>query len=120
MRGYNKDLKNFIAYVFKKYKKDENVQKFKELYEVKQQEDETKRLQRLENIKQKPLNCSVEISSKTANLCISLVNNELEKQYHTQCFTETYIDSLNVAIDELYGNYNNAVKKLLEVMKRNV
>lgn len=117
MKGYNKNLKNFMEYVFKKYKRDENVQQFKTIYETMLSEKEAKKLQRKELLKNKPLNCDVTISSKTANLCIALVNNELDKNRYMNCYTEVYMQTLNTAIDELYGNYNNAVKKLLEKMK---
>lgn len=119
MRGYNKNLKNFMEYVFKKYKKDETVRQFKTIYETMQSEKEAKKLQRKELLKNKPLKCDVTISSQTANLCIALVNNELDKNRYMNCYTEVYMETLNTAIDELYGNYNNAVTKLLELMKKN-
>lgn len=117
MKCYKKTLEEFIDYVFKKYKKDKKVQDFKKIYDVNQQEKEFRKLKRQELIKNQPLNCPVTISSKTANLCINLVNNEIDKSIYMNCYTKEYLDNLNSSLEELFGNYNNAVKKLLEVMK---
>lgn len=113
MKGYNKNLKNFMEYVFKKYKRDETVQQFKSVYETMQLEKAEKNRQRKEMIKNKPVQCNVTINSNTANLCIKIITNELDKNCIMNCYTEAYTKTLNDAVDDLFINYNKAVNKLL-------
>ena len=104
MKGYSKNLKNFMDYVFKKYKKDTTIQQFKAVYEEKQIENEKNRERRKELLKIKVQNHKVVISCDVANLCISLVNYEVDKSKHLNCYTGEYLDLLGTAIIELYGN----------------
>lgn len=98
MKGYNKQLKNFIEYVFKKYARDENVKQFRVVYDTKIQEQENRKaIKRMTNLMTK----SVKITLDTAIFCNKLVRNEIIKGEILSNYTDKFMEKLRFAHEEL-------------------
>lgn len=97
-KSYTKSLKEFIEYIFNKYKKDKNVNTFQEIYLSREQQKAQKReLKQLTNIITK----SVKITNKTARLCSKLIKSELVKNELLKHLSEDFIDELEFAKSDL-------------------
>jgi hypothetical protein len=116
MKGYKKGLNKFIEYVFEKYSKDEEVENFKQIYEARKEELETKKKALKVQVTSEPI---VRISKKTADLCKVLVVAELTKQSIAGCYSEEYLSQLQSANEELISGYVEKLysKILLERLK---
>lgn len=116
MKGYRKGLNKFIEYVFERYSKDEEVKNFKQIYEARKEELETKKKTLKAERTSEPI---VRISKRTAELCRTLVVAELTKQSIMGCYSEEFLLQLQSANEELISGYVETLysKIILERLK---
>lgn len=113
MKGYSKSLKEFMAYICKKYAKDEKVKEFREVYE--QNENELKAKRALAYERRKDKKAIVTISGATADVCEGLVRAEL---YKNELMGNLCYDAklkLETALDELQNGYESVGDVLKEI-----
>lgn len=116
MKGYTKNLREFIEYVLENYSKDENVQKFQTVYTAKQNEA----LERKNAKRERPSAQNyVKISQESAIICKKLVEMEIYKDTQLHSNNRDFTLKLHNARKELSGECIDGVKRLLEVMRRN-
>ena len=98
MKSYNKSLKEFIEYVFKKYKRDKSIQEFQSIYASREKQKEEQR--ELRKLTQK-ITKSVRVTRNTADICSKLVKSELLKNSILHQYTHEFVEQLELANNEL-------------------
>lgn len=112
MKGYSKSLKEFMAYICKKYAKDEKVKEFREVYEQNESDQKAKRALAYE--RRKDRNATITISGTTAEVCEGLVRAELYKNEIMGNLCYEAKTKLELALDEL----QNGCESVADVLKR--
>lgn len=113
MKGYSKSLKEFMAYICKKYAKDEKVKEFREVYEQNESEQKAKRALAYERRKER--NATTTISTETAEVCEVLVKAELYKHEIMGTLCCEAKAKLEIALDELQNGYESVGDVLKEI-----
>lgn len=102
MKGYKKQLEEFIGYILEKYQKDKRVNEFRTIFEKQSAKREK---QRAVVKPAKSSQYAVTISGSTAGLCKALVSAELERARVLGTYNEKFVLDLTIAKKELNGEY---------------
>lgn len=102
MKGYKKQLEEFIGYILEKYQKDKKVNEFRTIFEKQSAKREK---QRAVVKTTKTHKYAVTISGSTAGLCKALVSAELERARMLGTYNEKFVLDLTIAKKELNGEY---------------
>jgi hypothetical protein len=102
MKGYKKQLEEFIGYVLVKYQKDEKVNEFRTIFEKQTAKREK---QRAVAKTPKTQQYAVTISGSTAGLCKALVSAEIERARMLGTYNDKFVLDLTIAKKELNGEY---------------
>lgn len=113
MKGYSKSLKEFMAYICKRYAKDEKVKEFREVYEQNESEQKAKRALAYE--RRKDRNATTTISVGTAEVCEGLVRAELYKNEIMGNLCYEAKTKLELALDELQNGCESVGDILKEI-----
>lgn len=106
MKGYKKQLEEFIGYILEKYQKDKKVNEFRTIFEKQSAKRER---QRAVAKTTKSQQYAVTISGSTAGLCKALVSAELERGRMLGTYNEKFMLDLTIAKKELNGEYLNGL-----------
>lgn len=102
MKGYKKQLEEFIGYILEKYQNDKKVNEFRTIFE----KQTAKREKQRAVVKTTKSNqYTVTISGSTAGLCKALVSAELERGKMLGTYNEKFMLDLVIAQKELNGDY---------------
>ena len=102
MKGYKKQLEEFIGYILEKYQKDKKDNEFRTVFEKQTAKRER---QRAVEKTTKSQQYAVTISGSTAGLCKALVSAELERARMLGTYNEKFVLDLTIAKKELNGDY---------------
>lgn len=101
MKGYKKQLEEFIGYILEKYQKDKKVNEFRTIFE----KQTAKREKQRAILREKQQQYAVTISGSTAGLCKALVSAELERAKILGTYNDKFMLDLTIAQKELNGEY---------------
>lgn len=119
MKSYNKELNEFLQYIFDKFDGDERICEFKDIYINRQQILEERKLKKASVKKTKK---NITISQETAIICTKLISSEIEKNKIFKIYPADFMRKLNLAEKELKSEYANndnysGLRKLIERFK---
>ena len=99
MKGFNKELKEFIKYVFDRYGADKKVLDFQSVYYAKERQEKEKRelKKALGTVPKKYVRMGIE----TADICKKLVITEISKGNMLGCYSRDFMGKLISAYGEL-------------------
>ena len=101
MKGFNKELKEFIKYVFDRYGADKKVLDFQCVYYAKERQEKEKReLKKALGTMPKKY---VRVGIETADICKKLVITEISKGNMLGCYSRDFMGKLISAYGELDG-----------------